>query len=535
MSKNKIEIRAGKLSAPIDAPFALSLIEDGWIRVGKYVVTPDFEGAIKHIEHFNKPLQRALADQLTADQKDKTYMPTVPDGMELYSFQCESTSFCLRHNKVILAEEAGLGKTPICIAVMNVDKPEKTLIVCPATLKYNWKAELERWSTRKPSIAIANGDDCDVTKDVLIINYDIINRHIEAIAEQQYDIMICDEAHKLKNADSNRTKLILGDGTPENTGLHAKRELYVTATPSDINLHLWSLAHRCAPTVFNDYWKYAIRYCGAQDDTGFGMKPKGNTHSAELGAKLRASCLIRHNADDVLDLPDVVETVIRFPPDSIELPDADDMVKENLDILRQLAVERGVVLSEKPTTDECIKLVGDTFLEQGPQLNRPEYATLFQKMATVRKETGLAKAPLIISHLKEKQEVYDSMVVFLYHRELISMVMEEFPDSVMVRGGMTAKQKDESVRAFQNGEVKVFFGNISAAGEGITLTRSQYQCFGEVDWNYTSMAQAKKRLHRISQERKVFIDYLLVDKSMDTTVALSAIRKGRSVKKMFAE
>jgi SNF2 family DNA or RNA helicase len=150
--------------------------------------------------------------------KDNTVKDVVVDYEKyskrpLLSHQKEAIQKLLENKKFILADDMGLGKTTSSIVAALESGAKKILIICPATLKINWKREIENYSDR--SIFIAEGKQFSTEHDFVIINYDIIKNFHDAkkkdesqILGANFDLVIIDEAHYIKNAQAQRTKLI---------------------------------------------------------------------------------------------------------------------------------------------------------------------------------------------------------------------------------------------------------------------------------------------------------------------------------------
>ena len=127
--------------------------------------------------------------------------------------QKESIQKLVENKKFILADDMGLGKTTSTIIAALESGSKKVLIICPATLKINWKREIENYSD-KP-VYIAEGKNFSTDADFVIINYDIIKNFHDTkkkgesqILDANFDLVVVDEAHYIKNATAQRTKLI---------------------------------------------------------------------------------------------------------------------------------------------------------------------------------------------------------------------------------------------------------------------------------------------------------------------------------------
>jgi hypothetical protein len=133
-----------------------------------------------------------------------------PEGLDYLPYQRAGIAYGLDHPNVLFADEMGLGKTIQAIGVCNADASLKSiLILCPASLRLNWLREWKKWYVHPHRVCIAEGRL--PPSDVVIVNYDVLKKHIHEIHARQWDALICDEAHYLKNYKAQRTKLVLGD------------------------------------------------------------------------------------------------------------------------------------------------------------------------------------------------------------------------------------------------------------------------------------------------------------------------------------
>ena len=135
--------------------------------------------------------------------------------MKLRSYQQEGVDFLSTRRHSYLGDDMGLGKTIQAISVMNNSSMSKILIICPATVKPNWKRELGNWLHNKQMLihVVSSGsDNMSNRANIIIVNYDLLLKdHIlKQLKATHFDILICDEAHYLKNMKAERTKRVLG-------------------------------------------------------------------------------------------------------------------------------------------------------------------------------------------------------------------------------------------------------------------------------------------------------------------------------------
>lgn len=245
-----------------------------------------------------------------------TSMPTrIRPEVELYPHQAEGITWLRRRRNWLLADEMGLGKTltALMIAAEDADRrPTRILVVATASLKYNWVAEIEHFTLFTATVLTGTADKrskmlTDFNTDVLIINYEQVIAHLEQLNALDFNIVIFDEAHYIKNHSSKRTKAALK--------LLADRYFLITGSPLLNRVpDLWTLLHRIDPPVFPSYWRFVNHYCIYGGYAGKEMV--GVKNQKELHAHL-ANYMLRRKKADVLDLPDkqVIQVMVDLSPE----------------------------------------------------------------------------------------------------------------------------------------------------------------------------------------------------------------------------
>ena len=246
------------------------------------------------------------------------------------------------------------------IGIHNTVKSDKVLIVCPASLKVNWKREFEKWDVHGKSVGIAQsvvkrehiiGDDGERLRnhngalvykvwtehewpetDVVVINYDMLDAFDSKIKEQSWSLLICDEAHLLKTKTSLRTMCVFG-GTRkgskkagrkdrEYSEIDAERSVFLTGTPIlSKPIELWALVRACDPSGLGRRKEdFQFDYCGAYYDGNY-LDDSGASNLEELNRLLRERFMVRRDKRAVLkELPDKRREVIVLPQDRLEAP-----------------------------------------------------------------------------------------------------------------------------------------------------------------------------------------------------------------------
>jgi SWI/SNF-related matrix-associated actin-dependent regulator 1 of chromatin subfamily A len=454
-----------------------------------------------------------------------------PEGLAYLPYQRAGIAFAMRHNSVLFGDEMGLGKTIQVIGLLNADTTlRRTLVVCPASLKLNWRNELRRWRTRKLDLIVGTSTDCPVDWQgehglVLIINYDIAAKHRAALIAGGWDMIVCDEAHYLKNPDAKRTQAIIGadakKGKDAIEGIPARRRVLLTGTPiPNRPIEGQPLFHFLAPEekAFQ-FFPYARKFCSAQRN-GYGWDFSGSSNLQELQDTLRATIMIRRLKADVLtELPAKRRAVIEISANG-----ASSLVKNELRAWeekeeRMLALRAAVELSKASDKPEDYANAVAALKEAA--------SAAFAEMSRLRHETALATCPYIIEHVQGLVEQGEKIIVFAHHRDVIEKLAGAFGSSaVLVYGGMPIEERQRNVERFQSDpNCMVFVGGILAAGVGLTLTASAHVVFAELDWVPGNVTQAEDRAHRIGQKEMVIVEHFVLEGSLSARMATVLIEK----------
>ena len=448
-----------------------------------------------------------------------------PPGLAYLPYQRAGIATALARNNILFGDEMGLGKTIQAIGIINADETLRTiLVVCPASLRLNWAREIRKWSVRPLTIVLATGSSIPRGYNVVIINYDILSKHEQTLRAIEWDLVIVDEAHFLKNQKAKRTIALLGkDAYKQDPGVPpvtARRRIMLTGTPiPNRPIEGFPLFHWLAPDEFRSFWGYAKRYCAAEQNA-YGWDLTGASNLPELQDKLRGSIMIRRLKSDVLtELPAKRRQIIEFPANEASgAVQAEHSAWERHEetIAKLRAAAELAKASDNP----------DDYADAVANLTRAARAA-FDEMSKLRHQTAVAKIPYVIEHIRDTIESETKCVVFAHHHDMIKALAKEFGDAAVTLFGddaMAARQA--SVDRFQSDpECKVFIGGILAAGVGITLTSASHVIFAELDWVPGNVTQAEDRCHRIGQKDMVLVQHLVLEGSLDARMAEILVQK----------
>ena len=415
-----------------------------------------------------------------------------------FEHQKEAIVKLVSNKKYILADDMGLGKTSSAIMASINLKLKKILIICPASLKVNWKREIENYSDE--SVGIVEGKKWEDGKYV-IVNYDILknfhslpkdsNKNTQ-ILDSNFDLVIIDEAHYASNGKAQRTKLV------NNLTTKIERLWLLSGTPMTSRpMNYYNLLKLVESRVAHNWINYVRRYCdGKQIFRGYRKiwLTFGATNLEELRDRTNDKVL-RRLKEDVLDLPDKIITPIHM---ELKSKSYEDEMGEYLDWKRQ---HRGSGLS--------IQLA---------------------KLMKVRQIIALEKVKETIQLIEQCLQQDKKVIVFTNFTEPLLILQEKYKkESVILNGSMKKEDRQESVDRFQNDDkVRVFIGNVKAAGVGITLTAAEVVIFNDLSFVPSDMSQCEDRAFRIGQDKKVSCLYPIYDNTIERSI-YELVNKKKSV------
>ena len=357
---------------------------------------------------------------------------------------------------------------------------------------------------------------------VLIINYDILIRWHHVLHAFQWDLIVLDEAHYIKNRKAKRSVEVLGGGGA--SGLRAKRVIALTGTPlPNRPEELFGLIHYLDPQTWPNFFTYAKRYCNAQqvgvgDNTFWDFS--GATNLDELQERLRSTIMVRRLKAEVLtDLPPKTRQVIELPENGAGAAIAEEQAwwQRSRAHIEQLAV--AVELAKAADDPTAYQAALDAMGEATK--------VAFTEMARVRCETARAKVPYVIEHVSQLLEATDKVIVFGHHKDVIGAIADHFgAEAVTITGDVALADRQAAVDRFQTDPTcRVFIGGIMAAGVGLTLTAASTVVFAELDWVPGNVTQAEDRAHRIGQRTNVLVQHLVLAGSIDAALAKAIVDK----------
>ncbi|NLA64686.1 MAG: DEAD/DEAH box helicase [Leucobacter sp.] len=423
------------------------------------------------------------------------------------------------HRSFLLADEPGLGKTAQSVIAASVADAYPLLVVVPNVVKMNWAREVQRWTPqRRVTVIHGDGDDIDAFADVFVVNYDILDRHLSWISRFGFKGMVVDEAHMIKNVQSQRSRGVLSISDQIRARVPGARPLLLalTGTPliNDIDDFRaiwrflgWTDAEKPGPELLASL--EANGYTPA--DPAF--YPAARQSVIEMGI------VRRRKIDVAADLPS--KRVVDLP---VELDDElgrgireaeRQLVESLLQRFRQIKAGK---LGRELSDEAIIRMVCAQELEDSNS------STSGMNVFTMVRQIGQAKAGLAADYAAQLAHSVGKVVFFAKHIDVMDHAEAAFAErglgTVSIRGDQTAAFRQEQIDAFNNDPgVSIAVCSLTAAGVGVNLQASSDVVLAELSWTDAEQTQAIDRVHRIGQEEPVTAWRIVAAQTIDARIA----------------
>ena len=391
--------------------------------------------------------------------------------------------------RFILADDMGLGKTTSTIIAALETGAKKVLIICPASLKINWQREIENYSDR--SVYIAEGKKFSTESDFVIVNYDILknfhdmkDKSKSLLNQSEFELVILDEAHMISNPQAQRTKII------NHYVKNIKRVWLLTGTPMTSRpMNYYNLLNIIESPVAQNWMAYAIRYCQGYQFTA-GKRKVWNVTGASNLEELRdrtSKQILRRLKEDVLDLPDKIISPVYLRLKSKEY---EELMGEYYDWF-------------------------DNKKEESSSLT-----VQFSKLMKVRKVIANEKTKQTIEFAENIIEQGKKVIIFTNFTDTLQTIYQHFgKQAVYLDGSCSKPHRQHAVDEFQDNEkIKVFVGNLKAAGVGLTLTAAEVVIMNDLSFVPAEHAQAEDRAYRYGQKSNVLVYYPLYENTIEGAI-----------------
>jgi superfamily II DNA or RNA helicase len=441
---------------------------------------------------------------------------STPGGVELMRHQARFVEEVKRgHRTFLLADEPGLGKTAQALLAASVSNSYPLLVVVPNVVKTNWAREVALWTPKRTATVVhGDGKDVDAFSDVVIVNYEVLDRHVGWLSRFWFKGMVVDEAHFIKNLKSERSKNVLSLSRSIRAAQSRALMIALTGTPliNDIE-------------DFRAIWQFL----GWIDDKrplgplmgkleATGLTPADFGFFAQARQAVVDMGIVRRKKQDVAaDIP--ARRIADIP---VELDDdlGRSIKAAEKALTARLMATYGRVRALKPDAqvEDLIRVVAHA------ELDESKAATSDDNVFTMVRKIGQAKAGLAADYTIQLARNVGKVVFFAKHIDVMDSAENQFAraglKTVSIRGDQSAKARQEAIDSFDSDpDVAVVVASLTAAGVGLNLQAASNVVLAELSWTSAEQTQAIDRVHRIGQELPVTAWRIIAAHTIDAKIA----------------
>mgnify|MGYP001577529357 CR=1 FL=1 len=429
---------------------------------------------VAHEQEWTKEEEKKVVQIEEIKEKTDTDFEVKGLKKKLYNYQRVGVEFLVAANgRAINADEMGCGKTAQSIAFIKHQGFKRTLVICPASIKFVWNNEIKKWTTLS-SVVIDSKTDLaaiDPTVAVWICNYDLLKKFYLQLAKIRFDCIIGDEITYCKNPKAARTRAFRA------ISRNIQSVILLTGSPLlSRTSELFSLLNILDPQTWSNWWEYARTYC-ALKQTRWGWDSSGASNIDELHKRIRHYFIRRLKKDVLAELPPKI-----FIPVPVQL---NASYSKEYDIAaNNLAAYLRQYQGKQP-----------------PEIAKALQAEKLAQLNVLRQISARGKVSTAIELIESIIESGEKVLVFGSFVVPLEELKSHFGDTAVILTGQTPIQERQGlIEAFQNDpHVQVFLGGYKSAGTGLTLTAAQNFVGLDFPWNPADLNQAIDRLHRPGQ------------------------------------
>ncbi len=422
------------------------------------------------------------------------------------------------HRTFLLADEPGLGKTAQALLAAQAAHAYPLLVVVPNVVKTNWAREANMW-TPKHSATVIHGDghNIDGFADIVIVNYEVLDRHVGWLGDLGFRGMVLDEAHFIKNKSSQRSQnvLLLSDRIRSHTSRPLLMALTGTPLINDID-------------DFRAIWQYLgwIDEKKPRAELMRSLEEIGLTpinprfYSAARNSVIEMGIVRRRKVDVAADIP-----ARRIADITVELDD--EAGRSIRAVERELArrlVARYQRALETRTAGITVQGIDHELVRRVAKWEREDASKKSdENVFSMMRRIGQAKAELASDYTAQLARSVGKVVFFAKHIDVMDIAEETFKRRgigyASIRGDQTSKTRQKNIDAFVNDpDVAIAVCSLTAAGVGINLQIASNVVLAELSWTDAEQTQAIDRVHRIGQEEPVTAWRIVAAQTIDTKI-----------------
>ena len=444
-----------------------------------------------------------------------------PEGLELMPHQGQVVAAAAAgHRTFLLADEPGLGKTAQALLAAEAAKAYPLLVVVPSVVKTNWAREAALWTPHRPATVVqGDGEAVDGFADIVVLNYEVLDRHMGWLGDFDFRGMVVDEAHFIKNKTSQRSQRVLA--LSDRIRSRAARPLLMALTGTPLINDIEDFRAIWQFLGWIDDSKPLDELTDALEDTGLTPADRGFYAAArqcviDLGIVRRRKLDVAADipARRIADLPVELDGRVGRSIRAAERELADRMVARYETALANRSADIGV----EGIDHDLVRQVARWELKEATTAKSGE------NVFTMMRRIGQAKAELAADYATQLARSAGKVVFFAKHVDVMDAAEQTFAREGVrfssIRGDQTPKARQANIDAFVNDpDVAVAVCSLTAAGVGLNLQVASNIVLAELSWTDAEQTQAIDRSHRIGQAEPVTAWRIIAAQTIDARIA----------------
>ena len=442
-----------------------------------------------------------------------------PGGLELMPHQARVVQAARQgHRTFLLADEPGLGKTAQALMAADVTDAFPLLVVVPNVVKMNWAREVDKWIPgRRVTVVHGDGSDVDAFSDVFVVNYDILDRHVGWLSKFDLRGMVVDEAHFIKNRESQRSKMVQAIAKTVRARLQHPLLVALTGTPLINQIEDFRMIWEFLGWI--DDKKPLPELMAKLESTE--LTPVDPGFFQEARKQVISMGIVRRRKEDVAgDIPArrIADIPVELDDDEgRSIRDAEQaLIRRLLERYDRVVAARGTEISS--IDRDLVRLVCHSEIEESKQEGTQE--NVFSLVRTI----GKAKAHMTADYTAQLARNVGKVVFFAKHIDVLDVAYQHFVEQgfnpTQIRGDQATQARQDAIDRFTTDDnVGVIVCSLTAAGVGVNLQAASNVVLAELSWTSAEQTQAIDRVHRIGQELPVTAWRILAAQTIDQRIA----------------
>ena len=424
------------------------------------------------------------------------------------------------HRTFLLADEPGLGKTAEALLAAEAANAYPLLVVVPSVVKTNWAREAARWTPHRPATVVqGDGEAVDGFADIVVLNYEVLDRHMGWLGDFDFRGMVVDEAHFIKNKASQRSQRVLALSDRIRSRMARPLLMALTGTPLINDIEDFRAIWQFLGWI--DDSKPLGELMGALEDTGLTPADRG-FHAAARQCVIDLGIVRRRKLDVAADIP--ARRIADLP---VELDgQAGRSIRAAERNLASRMVARYETALANRSSDAGVEGIDNDLVRQVArwELKDATTAQSGENVFTMMRRIGQAKAELAADYAAQLARSAGKVVFFAKHVDVMDAAEETFARQGVrfssIRGDQTPTVRQSNVDAFVNDpDVAVAVCSLTAAGVGLNLQVASNIVLAELSWTDAQQTQAIDRSHRIGQAEPVTAWRIIAAQTIDARIA----------------